>query len=225
MLRSLQYSIGASAVVVLYTVSGMADLAAQERLRIISHDVDVRSCAASRCPVVAQLPILSYVNVQDKVAARNGEADGDEDWAYVTTVGSRRGGPRGLGWLIDRHVGYPDSFAPVRSWQIESFEYCSGDYCPDFRFTPDGQFSVMSPACFDGLCPDPPTEADCSPGTVKRVVDDWVHCLSRGRLYRAGDVIRAGGPDSHEFLYFDKRGRLCADPWTCRPHGQNRVAQ
>ena len=203
----------------------MADLAAQERLPIIRHDVDLRSCAALGCPVVARLPILSYVNVQGKAAARNGEADGDEDWAYVATVGSRRGGPRGLGWLIDRHVGYPDSFAPVRGWRIESFDYCIGDYCPDFSFTPDGHFTVMFSACFDGLCPDPPTEADCPAGTGKRVVDDRVHCFSRGRLYRAGDVIRAGGPDSREFLYFDKWGRLCVDAWTCQANGENRSVE
>ena len=220
MLRTLRHAIGARAVVLLYTVSGVAGLAAQERLPIIRHDVDLRSCAALGCRVVTRRPILSSVYVQDNVNTRNEEDNEEVYWTHVATEGSQHSG-----WMIESHIGYPDSFAPVRSWPVESFVYCLGEYCPDFSFTSEGYFTVMSPACFDGLCPDPPTEADCPPGTEKRVVNDWVHCFLRGRLYRAGDVIRAGGPDSHEFLYFDKRGRLCADPWTCQAYGENRAVE
>ncbi len=69
----------------------------------------------------------------------------------------------------------------------------------------------MFPACFDGLCPEPPTEAKCFAGVAQRVIDGYVQCLDWGHLYRAGDVVRLGGPDSHEFLFLDKRGQLCAE--------------
>lgn len=214
MLKALQDSIGAFAVVLLCTVPGIADLPALERQPTIRHSVDLHSCPASECRVVTKLPILSSVHVLENVNPRNGEED--EFWAYVATEGSRH-----MGWIIDSHLGYPHAFAPVQDWRIEAFGYCLGEYCPDFRFTATGYFTVTFPACFDGLCPDPPSEAECGPGTEKRLVDDRVHCLSRGQLYRAGDVIRLGGPDSHEFLYFNQQGQLCAAPYTCQTYGEN----
>jgi len=194
----------------------MADSPAQERLPIVRHDAELRSCPALECRVVAQLPILSHVYVHDKVAARSGQVD-RAHWAHVATQDSRR-----MGWLPDGHVGYPDSFAPVQDWPVESFGYCMGDYCPEFVFTREGYFTVTFPACFDGLCPDPPVEAACPPDTEKVAAGDGVHCLSSGRLHRAGDAVRAGGPESREFLYFDQRGRLCADAWTCQAPAENR---
>ena len=206
-LKARQGFIGAFAVVLAYADAGIADLPAQERLPIIRHNVELHSCPASACRVVTRLPILSSVYVLDMANEEDGK---EENWTNVVTEASRH-----TGWIIDSHIGYPHAFVPVRSWRVESFGYCMGEYCPDFRFTAAGHFTVMFPACFDGLCSDPPSEAECPPHTEKRVVDDWVHCISRGRLYRAGDVIRAGGTDSREFLYFDERGQLCADPYTC----------
>ena len=212
---TMKYCVGAPAVALVCTVFWMADSPAQERLPIVRHDAELRSCPALECRVVARLPILSFVHVHDKVPARSGQVD-QGHWAHVATGRLRR-----MGWLTDGDVGYPDSFAPVQDWPVESFGYCMGEYCPEFRFTRDGHFTVMSPACFDGLCPDPPDEAACPPGTEKTAVGGWVHCLWSGRLHRAGDAVRAGGADSREFLYFDERGRLCADAWTCKPRAEN----
>ena len=193
----------------------MAVSPAQERLPTVRHDVDLHSCPAPECPVVAQLPILSNVTVQDTVAAGNERQGEHEVWAYVH-VPAR--GSRLSGWIIDSHVGHPDSFTPVRSWPVESFGYCIGDYCPGFIFTSVGYFTVMYPACFDGLCY-PPAEVDW-PGGEKRLVGDWLHCFSNGRLHRAGDVVRAGGPESHEFLYFDKRGDFAPTPGRVKRTGR-----
>ena len=215
----MKYCIGATALVLMCTVSGMTDSPAQERLPIVRNDAELRSCPALECRVVARLRILSYVYVHDKAVARSGHVD-QGHWAHVATEVSRR-----MGWLTDGHVGYPESFAPVQDWPVESFGYCMGEYCPEFEFTREGYFTVVFPACFDGLCPDPPDEAACPAGTEKTATDGRVHCLSSGRLHRAGDAVRAGGLGSREFLYFDERGRLCADAWTCQAHGENRLAE
>lgn len=217
MLRATGNYFGAFTAVLLYTLAGTADLHAQEQLPIVHHDVDLHSCPAPECRVITRLPILSYVRVQDRVKTRTGEEDREEHWVHVAAGGSGH-----TGWIVEGHIGYTRTFAPVRSWRVEAFHYCIGEYCPAFRFTAAGAYTVMFPACFDGLC-DPPNEVECSPGTEKTALDGWVHCRSGGHLYRAGDVIRPGGPDSHEFLYFDKLGRLCADPWTCQASGENRT--
>lgn len=205
-------------LIVFFLTFGMWDVLAQERAVIIHHDVGLRACPALECQVVAQLPILSRVYVKSQEESSTPD-EAQERWTSVDTTQRNRL----PGWILDSHVGYPHTFVPVHSWPIEAFGFCTGDYCPDFRFTTAGAFTVTFPACFDGLCPDPPDEAECPADTEKTMEDGWVHCLSRGQLYRAGDAIRAGGPESYEFLYFNKRGQLCADPYTCQADGENRA--
>lgn len=215
-LKTPRDSFGAFAVILSCAIFGQANLLAQERQLIVLHDAGLRSCPALACPVVAQLSILDPVHVQERATARNDENDGQEHWVRVIAAGSRL-----TGWIMDGYLGYPHRFAPVRNWRIEEFGYCMGDYCPVFRFTATGNFTLTFPACFDGLCPDPPDRAECPQGHRKRVENGRVHCLTEGQLYRAGDVVRAGGPGSREFLYLNRQGLLCADSWSCQTDGEN----
>lgn len=166
-------------LIVFFLTFGIGDGLAQERQVIIHHDVGLRACPAMECQVVARLPILSPVYVKSYRKASKPD-DGQRHWTHVDTTQKNPSS----GWILDVHIGYPHRFVLVRGWEIREFSYCMGDYCPDFRFTTAGNFTVTYPACFDGLCPDPPSEAECYPGTKKRVIEGRVHCLSRGQLYR-----------------------------------------
>ncbi len=218
MVSTVKISILCFSLIVFFLVFGIWDVPAQEPQVIVHHDVGLRACPALECQIVAQLPILSRVSVKSQETPSTPD-EGQGHWTYVDTTQR----DRSSGWILDVHIGYPDSFAPVQGWQIEAFGFCMGDYCPDFKFTADGYFTDMFPACFDGLCPDPPSLAECPSGSEKKVIDGRVHCHSSGQLYRAGDAIRLGGSDSYEFLYFNKRGQLCADPYTCQTYGENRA--
>lgn len=197
---------------------GTCDVLAQELHVIVHHDVALRSCPASECRVVAQLPILSPVHVRNR--ARPSKPDHEEAvWTYVDTTQ----GDRASGWILDDHIGYPDRFRPARKWKARRFSFCIGDYCPEFTFTTAGEFTVRYPACFDGMCPDPPGEVTChSENEQKETVDGMIYCTSTGTLYRAGEAIRLGGLNSHEFLYFNKRNELCADMYTCLEHPETK---
>ncbi len=197
---------------------GICDVRAQERHVIIHHDAALRACPDSECQVVAQLPILSPVYVKKqrrppKPEYRKGL------WTYVETTQRNRAS----GWTLDDHIGFPGRFRPVRSWRIRQFSYCMGDYCPEFVFTASGEFTVRYSPCFDGNCPDPPSKAPCHSETDKKeIVDGSVFCVSMGKLYRAGEAIRLGGSNSHEFIYFNRRNELCADMYTCQAYQENK---
>ncbi len=190
---------------------GMSTARAQERHVIIHHDVALHSCPDSKCRVVAQLPILSPVYVMHREEPAQPE-DGEEIWTHANIT--ERG--RASGWVLDGNIGYPGRFRPVRNWNIREFSYCIGDYCPEFMFTVSGEFTTRYAPCFDGLCPDPPGKATCHRETEeKQMIDGSVYCASTGNLYRAGDAIRLGDAGSHEFVFFNRRGELCADMYTC----------
>ena len=175
---------------------GMYDVRAQERLVIIHHGAALRACPDSECPVVAQLPILSRVYVKKQRRLPKPEY-GKGFWTHVETTQRNRAS----GWTLDDHIGFPGRFRPVRSWRIRQFSYCMGDYCPEFVFTASGEFTVRYPPCFDGNCPDPPSKAPCHSETDKKeIIDGSVFCVSMGKLYRAGEAIRLGGSNSHEFM-------------------------
>lgn len=211
-------------VVVLYMVA-VTSSAAQEGRLIVNHDVGLRSCPALECPIVLQLPILSKVYVHTRDGGKRAST-GDEEgyWAHVSTGrhssrNSRQDSVEEVGWVLDAHIGDPHTFKPVRRWITEEFGYCIGDYCPELKFAESGYYTRRFSACFDGLCPDPPSKGDChSEDESKEIRDGLVYCISEGRLYRSGDVIRLGGPNSNEFLYFNKRKELCADMFTCRAY-------
>ncbi len=196
----------------------ICDVRAQERLVIIHHGAALRSCPDSECPVVAQLPILSRVYVRNREEPSK-PGYGKGLWTYVETTQRNRAS----GWILDDHIGFPGRFRPVRSWKIRQFSYCMGDYCPDFTFTASGEFTVRYAPCFDGNCPVPPSKAPCHSETEKReTIDGSVFCVSSGKLYRAGEAIRMGSFNSHEFMYFNRRNELCVDMYTCRLYQENK---
>ena len=193
---------------------GMCDVLAQDRHVIIHHDAAVRSCPASECQVVGQLSILIPVYVRNREKPPKHE-HGEGHWTYVDTTQRNRVS----GWILDEHIGYPARFRPVRRWEIRQFSYCMGDYCPEFTFTASGEFAVRYPPCFDGLCTDPPSKAQCHSETEKReIINGLAYCVSSGKLYRAGGAIRLGGFNSREFIYFNRRSQLCADMYTCQAY-------
>ena len=197
---------------------GICDVRAQERHVIIHHDAALRACPDSECQVVAQLPILSPVYVKKQRRLPKPEY-GKGFWTHVETTQRNRAS----GWTLDDHIGFPGRFRPVRSWRIRQFSYCIGDYCPEFVFTASGEFTVRYPPCFDGNCPDPPSKAPCHSETDKKeIIDGSVFCVSMGKLYRAGEAIRLGGSNSHEFMYFDRRNQLCVDMYTCQAYREKK---
>ena len=191
---------------------GTCDVRAEELHVIIHHDATLHSCPDSECRVVARLPILSriYVRSQEKPSKPD---YGNGRWIYVDTTQRSRAS----GWIVDNYIGYPNRFRPVRNWKIRRFSYCIGDYCPEFTFTTSGEFTVRYAPCFDGLCLDTPGKALCRSETEEEeIIDGSMYCVSTGILYRADEAIRLGGPDSHEFMYFNRREELCADLYTCQ---------
>ena len=193
---------------------GTCDVDAQELHVIIHHDVGVHSCPDSGCRVVTRLPILSRVHVRSQEKPSE-PAHGEGGWTYVDTT--RR--DRASGWILDGHIGYPGRFCPVRSWKVRRFSYCIADHCPEFTFTASGEFTVRYAPCFDGLCPETLSKVPCHLETdEKEIIDGSVHCVSTGNLHRAGEAVRLGGAGSHEFMYFNGRGELCADMHTCQAH-------
>ena len=197
---------------------GICDVRAQEPHVIIHHDAALRACPDSECQVVAQLPILSPVYVKKQRRPPKPEY-GKGLWTYVETTQRNRAS----GWTLDDHIGFPGRFRPVRSWGIRQFSYCMGDYCPEFVFTASGKFTVRYPPCFDGNCPDPPSKAPCHSETdKKKTIGGSVFCVSMGKLYRAGEAIRLGGSNSHEFMYFDRRNQLCVDMYTCQAYREKK---
>jgi len=186
---------------------------------IADHDASLRSCPDLTCEVVGHLPILTNVRV-GTMATVSGRDDKQSRWVFVD-AGDRAGVRNG--WLVEERIGYADRFERIEEWQAMDFAYCIGDYCPDFRFTATGRFRLKFPACFDGLCAEPNGEAKCpSEADVRPEEDDLTYCVSKGNVFRAGDVIRMGGPESSEYLYFDRRGQLCADEHTCRSTSHGR---
>ena len=189
---------------------------------VIGDNVNVRSAPTLKSKVVKQLSILSYVYVlnKKKIAATIGVKKGH--WVYVDTrnpASKRRQANSGnKGWIFDTYIGYPHRFKRVRKWPIKEFSYCIGDYCPEFKFTTEGRFTRAYAACFDGGCPKKLDKIKCHSKEEKKEVrkDGVVYCISTDDLYRARDVIRLGGHDSHEFLYFNKKKQLCADRDTCQ---------
>lgn len=193
---------------------GMCEVRAREYV-IIHHDAALRSCPDSECRVVAQLPILSWVYVEGQEKPSKTDYREEGPWTYVYSTRRRRDS----GWILDDNIGYPGRFRRVRSWRSGQFSYCIGDYCPEFMFTASGGFTERYPACFDGLCPDPPSKAPCRLETEeKEIVNGLVYCVSIGYLYRAGEAIRLGDSNSHDFLYLNRRNELCADMYTCQAH-------
>ena len=197
---------------------GVCDVLAQERHVIIHHDTALRSCPDPECKVVAQLPILSPVYAGSREKTSKPEY-GEGLWTHVDTTQRSRAS----GWILDDRIGFPDRFHPVRNWRIKQFSYCLGDYCPEFRFTASGEFTARYRPCFDGLCSDPPIKAQCYSAMERReIIDGSVYCVSSGSLYRAGEAIRLGGVDSHEFMYFNDRNELCVDAYTCQAYQEKK---
>ena len=212
-----------SFVFIFCMTGGISDLLAEQIVRrvVIGDNVNVRSAPTLKSKVVKQLPILSYVYVlnKKKIAATIGAKKGH--WVYVNTRNPaskrRQSSKASTGWIFDIYIGYPRHFKKVRKWRIKEFSYCIGDYCPEFKFTAAGRFTCAYAPCLDGGCPQKLDKIECHSKEEKKEVraDGTVYCIATGNLYRARDVIRLGGPDSHEFLYFNKKKQLCADRDTC----------
>ncbi|MCY3795880.1 MAG: hypothetical protein OXG51_16100 [Gammaproteobacteria bacterium] len=100
----------------------------------------------------------------------------DKRSRWVFVDAGDRAGARN-GWLVEERIGYA------------------------------GRFTLRFPACFDGLGAEPNGEAKCpSEEDVRQEEDGLIHCVSKGDVFRAGDVIRMGGPESFEHLYFNGSG-------------------
>ena len=160
--------------------------------------------------VIVKLNYIDYVKIIKISNIKIHVNDHETTWVYVkTTRANENCVSECEGWLLDYYIAFPDKFKKVMSWNIKEFKGCAGDFCPSYKFYPNGSFVMRLGMCLGGDCDENKKRDICLKSAGKYLGNSV--CEYKGHLYRHLNLIKAikVGSNSFNYLFLTDSGFLC----------------